>query len=276
VNRYRSRIDPPLAPLVVVSLIAHVAFIGLFMFLPSRSTASEQQTFTVQEVNLVYADEIGGGVWGTPKQGPVHDGKINLPPQSQPVQIPTPNTSSVRIPDRRNEDLKRRPENRSGGTDIPDPLRQAIESLNQGREGEYTRPNGNPNSANPGPVGPPGGDICSIYRSRASRLIRRSGSVPEASGKSTTVVVVIGPSGGVKSKRVTKSSGVPHADSVALSLVPGTFGAPPPECGDVSLVIKVNFHGDSTPSGINNSGSGKPRSQPSSGDDSIQRGLEGL
>ena len=274
-SRYSNRIDPPLAPLVMVSLIAHVAFVGLFMFLPSRSTASEQEAFTVQEVNLVYADEIGGGVWGTPKQGPAHDGKINLPTPSQPVQIPETNTSSVRIPNRRNEDLKRKPD-RSGGADIPDPLRQAIESLNQGREGEYTRPNGDPNSANPGPPGPPGGDICSIYRSRASRLMRRTGSVPEASGKSTTVVVVIGQSGAVKSKRVTKSSGVPHADGVALSLVPGTFGAPPPECGDVSLVIKVNFHGNASPSGINDSRTAKPKSQPSPGDDSIQRGLEGL
>jgi outer membrane biosynthesis protein TonB len=271
-NPYKSdRLDPPLAPLIAVSLFAHVALIGLFMFLPSRSTAEEQPVFEVQEVNLVYADEIGGGTWGTPKQGPAHDGKIDMPPPSQPVQIPSAATVKIN-----GTVVRRKPDNQPRGPDIPDPLRKAIENLNREREGEYTRPSGDPNSANPGPPGPPGGDICSVYRTRASRLIRRSGSVPEAAGKSTTVVVTIGQGGAVKSKRVTKSSGVPHADSVALSLVPGTFGAPPPECGDVSLTVKVNFHGDSAPSGFNDSRSNKPRSRPSSGDDSIQRGLEGL
>jgi len=270
-KRKKDRLDPSLAPLVVVSLVGHFVFFGVFMLLPSKSTADEQPLYQVQEVNLVYADEIGGGVWGEPKRGPMHKGRIKLPPSQRSVNVsPSKPSIKVGVPTK-----TKKKKNRQEGINIPDELREAISNLNKNREGEYTRPDGDPKSTNPGPPGPPGGDICSVYRKRASRLIRRSGSVPEAAGKSTSIAVTIGPGGGVSSKRITRSSGVPHADSVALSLVPGTFGAPPAECGSIGLRVRVRFHGKSTRKGLNESNSRKRRSEKSSGDP-IQRALDDL
>ncbi len=269
--------EPSLGPMVAISLAAHVVLFGVFMLIPSSGTANQDERPIAHEVKLVYAEEIGGGAFGTPKRGPKHDGKISKPEPEQPVKVEKPKSSAKKVKVDNKKPVSK-PE-KPGVPEVPDALEKAIEELNKGRKGDYTRPDGDPDSENPGPRGPAGGDICSVYKHRASRLIRRSGSVPEAAGKSTTIRISIGDGGKVKDKAVIKSSGVKHADRVALSLVPDKFGAPPEECGNVALVVLVKFH--EPPSPESSSGSGqkkkkKPSSSSSGDDNAIDKALNDL
>jgi len=277
--------DPSLGPMVAVSLVAHAVIFGVFMLAPSDGTARQDERPVAHEVKLVYAEEIGGGAYGVPKRGPKHDGKITAPRPAPPVKVEKSKPSSRRAnierrkePARAETKTARKPK-RPSGPEVPDALKKALEELNKNREGDYTRPGGDPGSGTPGPSGPPGGDACSVYKHRASRLIRRSGSVPEAAGKSTTIRISIGESGEVKDKTIIKSSGVIHADRVALSLVPDKFGAPPAECENIVLVVLVKFHEPPAPKSSSGSGKKKRKKSPpsSSGDDdAIDRALNDL
>lgn len=243
----RKRGDMKLGPMLIVSALFHAAVVAALFFAPTPGSAEDANRPKALTFQLEVADTLGTGVGGTPKKGPEHDGKITLPPKvpdSQPAQQPT-----VKQPDPTLKKPERKPrtESRRPQDPVSDMLRDAIAQLNEGREGEYTRPDGDPNAQHSGPSGTPGGDTCAIYRGRASRYIRRSGSVPEAAGKSVKIVVTISPSGAVASKRITRSSGVPVADKVAMGLVPSSFAAPPPECGSTTLHVTVKFEGTQAP-----------------------------
>lgn len=237
--------DPELGPLIAISVLFHVILLAVSSVVPSLGNANAEDRPKAIMFNLEVADNLGTGVGGVPKKGPANDGKIQLPPP-QPKAPPTPAPVLSQPDPTLKKKTTARNEPRKPSDGITDTIREAINQLNEGRQGEYTRPEGDPNSQFSGPAGTPGGDVCSIYRSRAGRYLRRSGSVPEAAGKSVKILVTIGSSGGVTSKRITQGSGVPQADKVALGLVPGSFQAPPPECGSVTLHVTVRFEGAGT------------------------------
>lgn len=244
-KRVRPGREMTLGPVIVVSAVFHALVFAFFALVPSIGKADYPDQPKAMMFNIEVADRLGTGVGGTPKKGPEHDGRVKLPdpePEAAPVPVvKAPEPEKKRAPTQ--QPRKKLP---TAGELIDQALRQAVEDYNKEREGDFTRPDGDPNSANPGPSGTPGGDSCAVYRSRSARHIRRSGSVPEAAGKSVGIVVVVGPSGGVISKRMTKSSGVPVADSIAMGLVPRSFGAPPPECGNVTIRVTVKFQGTTT------------------------------
>jgi|GEM_PF-2292228 len=243
-HRNRMDSDPNLAPLIAVSVLFHIVLIGILQVVPSLGNAKAEERPKAIMFNIEVADNLGTGLGGVPKKGPAHDGKIELPPE-QPTPVAQAPVIEPRDP-RLKKTAPPRTEQRKPEDHISNPLREAINQLNEGREGENTRPDGDPNSQFTGPGGAPGGDVCAVYRSRAGRYIRHSGSVPEAAGKSVKIVVTIGSSGGVTSKHITQSSGAPQADLMAMGLVPGNFQAPPPECGNVTLHVTVRFEGGSS------------------------------
>lgn len=246
--------EPSLTVVIVISAVLHAFLFALFAVIPSIGKAEAPPKPKALMFNLEVADRLGTGVGGTPKKGPAHDGRIELPPpapQAPPQPTPVLKQPEATIKKKPGDNVvKPKPREHSADDLISDALREAVREYNEGREGEFTRPDGDPNSRFPGPGGTPGGDSCAVYRSRQARYIRKSGSVPEAAGKSVSITVAVNSAGVVTSKTITKSSGLPHVDKLALGLVPSKFQVPPPECGNVTIRITVRFQGDS--GGIDN------------------------
>lgn len=241
--------EPSLTVVIVISAVIHALLFVLFVVVPSIGKAEPQLKPKAIMFKLEVADRLGSGVGGTPKKGPVNDGRIELPlpaPQSIPQSAPVLKQPEANTKKKAGENTVK-PKTSEHSTDdlISDALREAIRQYNEGREGEFTRPDGDPDSRFVGPGGTPGGDSCAVYRNRQARYIRKAGSVPEAVGKSVSITVSVNSAGAVTSKTITKSSGLQHVDKLALGLVPSKFQVPPPECGNVTIRVTVRFQGDS-------------------------------